>query len=170
MRQLPRLITRVRTVPLVWNQIQSRLISNSYLIRLEALMLRSSTSNFSFRVCLRICVETLRSLNSMDPRTRQKERSYLLRSEAARIRIQTKRRYASAGSIVEGSGLPPDTATHRYNAGPRGSTYWRRQLQGGRSRVQRTASPPAATDRHTWRECRVRSMPTCRQIHDIVEF
>src|SRR3989442_993158 len=49
---------RVRTVPLVWNQIQSRLISNSYLIRLEALMLRSSTSNFSFRVCLRICVET----------------------------------------------------------------------------------------------------------------
>src|SRR5438094_7897436 len=62
----------------------------------------------------------------MDPRTRQKERSYLLRSEAARIRIQTKRRYASAGSIVEGSGLPPDTATHRYNAGPRGSTY-----QGG---------------------------------------
>src|SRR5438445_520852 len=46
----------------------------------------------------------------MDPRTRQKERSYLLRSEAARIRIQTKRRYASAGSIVEGSGLPPDTA------------------------------------------------------------
>src|SRR5436190_23848089 len=62
----------------------------------------------------------------MDPRTRQKERSYLLRSEAARIRIQTKRRYASAGSIVEGSGLSPDTATHRYNAGPRGST-----CQGG---------------------------------------
>src|SRR2546426_2446739 len=106
----------------------------------------------------------------MDPRTRQKERSYLLRSEAARIRIQTKRRYASAGSIVEGSGLPPDTATHRYNAGPRvpligedNSKADEVAFKERRHRQRRRTGIPGAN-------VEVRSMPTCRQIHGIVEF